>query len=491
MTNLNRSFIVDVIAACLLYVMVILYQGYQYGQSDQSQILPVLFAQDHPGAYANDHYVNEYLKSGINERTVFHLIFRQIGYGSPVFVFIWHALASLALIIAWIRIASIIIKNRSLVYLSIGLVLTIGFHTSTGSNEIYYNQFIPSLPAKALASWAIYAWLKESYYRWDILLVLSSFLQPLAGLQVFILTLGASILYGFYHKDFARIPFRCIQLYMIMIIPWFVMLYYNNGGHENPKQFMEIIGFRLSHHFFATSFGWIHLLFLLVFGTFGILLFHERMRWFVILLLAGCVVYEIGVEIFRSPFVLYTQWWKTTIWLEAFAFVAVLSWIEKTFHLEKKLNKLSLLVLAGLTIAVGVYRLSGIFGASPVYMAPLSKYHSDEVDISLQAQELTNDDALFLIPPHLSAFRWYSKRSNYVDYKAMIHTENFLNDWYTRVSQVFQVPIDPKRLDHPDPETIENWKSLGISHIINTAPGLAGFTLLASNDTYFLYELPR
>ena len=88
MTNLNRSFIVDVIAACLLYVMVILYQGYQYGQSDQSQILPVIFAQDHPGAYANDHYVNEYLKSGINERTVFHLIFRQIGYGSPVFVFI-------------------------------------------------------------------------------------------------------------------------------------------------------------------------------------------------------------------------------------------------------------------------------------------------------------------------------------------------------------------------------------------------------------------
>jgi hypothetical protein len=44
-----------IIASIILYAMVIVYQGYQYGMGDQSQILPVLLAQDHPELYSHDH----------------------------------------------------------------------------------------------------------------------------------------------------------------------------------------------------------------------------------------------------------------------------------------------------------------------------------------------------------------------------------------------------------------------------------------------------
>src|SRR5687768_3722573 len=105
MIKAKNTLTLDIIAAAILYAAVIIYQGYQYGQSDQSQILPVLFAQDHPGAYSNDHYVNAYLQSGINERTIFQFILRYSGYDIPWLVFLWHALFTLALILAWIKIS--------------------------------------------------------------------------------------------------------------------------------------------------------------------------------------------------------------------------------------------------------------------------------------------------------------------------------------------------------------------------------------------------
>jgi hypothetical protein len=81
------------------------------------------------------------------------------------------------------------------------MILILGFHTSTGSNEIYYNSFIPSLPAKAIASWAIVYWLTARFTGWSILLMVVTLLQPLVGLQLFVLTSSAHILDLIVHKN--------------------------------------------------------------------------------------------------------------------------------------------------------------------------------------------------------------------------------------------------------------------------------------------------
>ncbi|MEO6132942.1 MAG: hypothetical protein ABIQ02_13930, partial [Saprospiraceae bacterium] len=238
MTLSKKDFTINLLAAIILYATVLVYQGYQYGQGDQTQILPCLWAQDHPGAYANDHYVQNYLVSGINERTIFHFLLRHLGYDQPWLVWLWHAISGVFLILAWIGIASFFIKNKALQWMSIAMIITLGFHTSTGSNELYYNSLIPSLPAKALASWAIYYWLKKKYLLWIVLVIAAGYLQPLVGMQIFLLTTLALLFDKWRSGNTDPFPWKFICLYVAVNIIWFYFLVSNNGSHSDPKSFM-------------------------------------------------------------------------------------------------------------------------------------------------------------------------------------------------------------------------------------------------------------
>ena len=491
----------QILAALILYATVIIYQGYQYGQSDQSQILPVLYARDHPSAYQNDHYINAFLQSEVNERTIFHFLLQHGGYANPWVVFGWHALFSISLILAWIFIASLYIRNNAWRWICIGLILTVGFHTSTGSNEIYYNQLIPSLPAKALASWAIYFWLCKNYWPWSVLLILAGFIQPLVGIQVFILSAGALIISSWFGKEKVDFPWKEIFTYTIATLPWIILLMIFNGGHKDPEAFMDIIQFRLSHHFFASSFSAFDITLLMLFCVTGIYFYRDRIRWLIILAVSGSILYEIFVELFHSTVILYSQWWKTTIWIEAFAFIAIISFFEKRFKQEKAFDKFPLLFPILFLTAVAFYRLSGWFGPAPVFMAPLSKSIGDDVDISVKASQATPEDAIFVIPPDLSAFRWYSKRSTYADYKAMLHHESFLKKWYERLMLIYFIKDQSQMtgkeflikanntMEDLDPSLIQQWKSLGITHFITAPSSSTAAELVDSNKSYAIYRI--
>ncbi len=492
---------IDLSLAVLLYLTVLIYQGYLYGVSDQSQILPCIWAQDHPGAYPKDHYVQTYLHSPVNERTIFHFAFRYLGYAHPWVVWIWHAVLSVTLIWAWVKMCGFFIKNPGFRFLTIALILTLGFHTHTGSNEIYYNAVVPSLAAKAFGSWALYYWLTAQSWKWSIWLVIATLLQPLVGLQLFLLTALASLVDYLLHRAHRTMPWRESIAYMVAIAPWLFLLIRHNGGHQDPKGFFDIIHFRLSHHFFASSFGWFNLLLMAGFATMTCILYKQKMKWFFILATAGCFVYEAFVEWYHIPVVLYTQWWKTTIWIEAFALIAIGAYLNKWFSEYRVWKKYPLLIPALFIILVGLYRLGGWLGTMPEYMFPWSASNSPEVDISLQAEKLTPPDALFVIPLDLSAFRWYSKRSNYVDYKAMLHQEAFLKDWYARLQQIYQYGIAEQQggfdirnfsrylLEEPSPMSVAYWKKLGITHIISTGANARDLELVGKNERYFIYKL--
>src|SRR5688500_8634774 len=218
MLTWKKEYNLHLLAAIVLYVTVLIYQGYQYGQSDQTQILPAIYAEEHPEYYLNDHYVQAYQESRINERTIFHFLFQNAGYDHPWLVFLWHAISGILLILAWIYIAGIFIKNHALQWLSIGLILVIGFHTSVGSNEIYYNLFIPSLPAKAFSSWALYYWLTNRFQWWALLLIFATYLQPLVGLQLFLVTSFALLFVHFQKKIQSEFPWKYILVYLITVV---------------------------------------------------------------------------------------------------------------------------------------------------------------------------------------------------------------------------------------------------------------------------------
>jgi hypothetical protein len=487
--------------AISLYAVALLYQGYLYGSGDQTQILPPIWAQDHPEAYTTDHYVQAYNKSPVDERTVFHFLFRFLGYANPWIVLVWHVVLSVALFTAWLRISAFFIKSKVIQWIAIALVVTIGFHTNTGSNEIYYPTVVPSLAAKALASWAIYYWLTVQYMRGTILLIVATFIQPLVGLQVFLITTLASVADLIQTRKFKLFEWKPLITYLVAIAPWLTLLIVNNGGHEDAKHFFSIIQFRLSHHFFASAFGWHHLAITAAFAAITIYYFKQKLKWFFIFILIGCLVYEAGVEWQHSPVILYSQWWKTTLWIEVFAMVALGAYFDKELLRYKWFTKTQIALPILFILAVGFYRLSGRFHHGIQYMVPWASQVSDEVDIAQQALQVTPDNAVFIIPIEMTAFRWYSKRNLYVDYKAMLHQESFLYDWYKRLQDVYQFGIKEKEggfeihnfsfylLDDPSPLSIDQWKQMGITHIISTRAGLKGFTLLGSNETYFLYKI--
>lgn len=134
-------------------------------------------------------------------------------------------------------------------------------------------------------------------------------------------------------------------------------------------------------------------------------------------------------------------------------------------------------------------------------MLPWSTVKSDEVDISEQAGQLTPDSSVFIVPVDFTAFRWYSKRSTYVDYKAMFHQQDFLTEWYQRIQNIYAYSLKEKEggfdihifskslLEEPSSISTDYWRSLGITHIISTAPEIKALKLVGQNGTYFIYSL--
>jgi hypothetical protein len=220
-----------------------------------------------------------------------------------------------------------------------------------------------------------------------------------------------------------------------------------------------------------------------------------------ITIVLGCIVYTIGVESYRLPVALYTQWWKTTIWLEAFFFIALAVSLEKYSPSPKIFTRYTMLVPVAILILVCIYRLSGWFGEKPEYMLPWSTVKNDAVDISEKAAALTPEDAVFIVPIDFSAFRWYSKRSLYVDYKALFHQEDFLREWSRRIENIYAYGLKEKQggfdihvfsktlLEEPSLISTDYWKKLGITHILSTSPNIKTLKLLYSNNTYSIYSL--
>jgi len=489
--------------AILLYGVALIYQGYTYGSGDQSQILPVLKARDHPGLYPHDQYVQAYLHAGINERTVFQFLWRWLGYANPWIVFLFHAAASLALIAALLQISGLFLQRVFWQTLFVGVVLTLAMHVSTGGNELYYGSFIPSLPAKALAAWAIYAWLRRRYLRWAVLLAIAGLLQPLVGFQVFLLTSAAECIRTIRKRSWREFPWQAILLYLIVTAPWLVLLVMSNGAEGHPAEFLEIMAFRLSHHFFPGTWPWTSFLVTGILAVWAISVWPDKLRDFLVLVVVGCVVYMLMLRVSPRPVILYTQWFKTTIWLEAFGILAMARTAERLTLHWRWLRPAGWFVAVMLLLGVGLYRLSGWLGEPAEYVFPWSRKVSAEIRISRRAAELTDPDAVFVVPYRFTAFRWYGERSLYVDYKAMLHQYDFLAEWYRRIQAIYQYGRTEQEagfgfsnfadavFDHPAYESLALWQRLGITHFISRAPKVDELEPIASEPPYYLYAIPQ
>ena len=140
----------------ILTILIYAFHGYQFGYSDMTECLSYMDALLHPDLYKNDLFISALRGTWINERFFFTVILSLGAANIEIWAFVLHLITLLFLAMAWVLIAHHLLKSKPSILLFCLLLFIPLQMINIGGNEMVYNYFVPSLPAKMLGSWAFY-----------------------------------------------------------------------------------------------------------------------------------------------------------------------------------------------------------------------------------------------------------------------------------------------------------------------------------------------
>ena len=501
--------------ATLVYSFLVLCLGYEFGNGDQTEIIPLLENALSRGYFSKDFFVQNYLIYGHNIRDGM-IWLADLGdrfFDLDVWFFLLHAFFSIIMILGGMTVLRHFTKNRALIIAVICIIWGILYGINLGSNEIYYPQLIPSLIAKSLLIWALLFYIRNKLIIWPALVIAAGYWQDMASIQIFILLSAASFILFFLpvlkgntnlNKAFSNIkilPLIGFFIYLILFI-WLKKDLITGGGSATDTQVLtDVLLWRVGHHFDPYLFGLKNYIIFIAAAIAGLPIVYKRnVRLFVfcVLIIIGCLLYAVLYRFI--PAIILSQWFKTTIWLKficfgilfIFTFEFILKWINK----NQKLNFQAAILTACLAIGI----LKGPLHQA-VYALPFTKHKpEDEVRIAQLAALKTTKEALFLIPPDNSSFKIWSKRSCYIDYKSTVFDATALKEWLRRITLIYEVTPDdaggfeayPKmRAGYSkfvrDPLNLRN---IGVTHFISDEI-LSGYDLLGEQGRWRLYRVKK
>jgi hypothetical protein len=488
-----RKILTYLLSLTLIYITLLIALGYQYGFSDQIEVLPYWQSLFTPEGWSGDFFVSHQLDRTPNERYLFVQLLSLTGPPHPVTVFILHFLTTMLLLWGLDRVTRIWIKTpyvRAGVLFATALLL---YGINTGGNELYYPILTNSYVAQVIGIHAIYYWLRQKVYPTTLLLIAAGLMHILIGVQLFCLIMGATAIEAIRHKtlpSILRVNALPLVLWLVTVGTLLVLLFIQvNEGYIDPALQFEIMEFRLAHHFFP---GYFPLKSWLVVGGLAaasLIAFQHRSQkllHFAALTIIGCIIYTIGVYPLSSTAILSSQWFEATIWLEFVGLLGLAIFYVKKIQLPIA-DKLSLPVISAVAcalVALLAWSSVPVFD-SKVVSSPVGNEPDAQIDLARQAAALTDSTALFLLPPEMTAFKWYAKRASYVDYKAMIHHKAVMSEWYQRVQWAYGLDIESRR-NGEDMYQIAGMHMAGL--LKNDQGGLAdrGITHVVLHATYQL-----
>jgi hypothetical protein len=486
--------------------------GYSFGSGDQSEMLPYAKYLADSSLYSKDFYIQSIAAYVPNERFIFSKLLSYFPNQLAEVSFGIHVLATFALILGLRQLAEKWIFTEGGRWIAVLAPILILYNINLGGNELFYNTLTPSYLAQVIGLWA-FVFIFSGYIDYSYALVfLATFMHPLIGVQLWILVASANIISKF--RDAAYESWQTIILINLgyLLTAGFFIFKIKSGydsGSISSESFLNMIEFRAPHHYFPNYFplkNWLILmpLFLLYF-----IVAKPLLRLIIMLILSGCVVFAFGVLVLKSPTIMSLQWFSMTIWLKTFSMMALIGLVE-TFFMEKKwvqkglnndriLNAIMALSLVSIVFMMPQFQL---FKNKNYDFFTQNLMQKSDVSISIKAKELTDKNAVFLIPSDFSAFRFWSERNVFIDYKAINHRQAALSEWYNRIQNVYKINLDD-RLRNADLPYLanENFKQLkendflqfaqnqGITHIITFKNCVLNFQKIAENEDYALYKV--
>lgn len=465
----------------LIALAFLFWRGFIVNTADQGEHLPLVYKLLQPDLYPKDFYVQAASDIFTIRYYYVHLL-GLLGKFIPVEVLCFglNMLCLAAAVWAWVKLSRYFGAGRIGGFLAPFFVFFLFYGWTVGGNAVQYPLLISSTFAKALAPWALYAAVQSRWVLAGVLLGLAGLFQVLVGLQL-ALVIGALLLLSGQWKAFGQFSVSFAVFIAPMLLPILYRQFFVDshvgGGNVNSELYYEILfKWRNPHHYLPSlfSFGsYVKLAILLTAGIFCARVISRKddfrkLAAFGGMVIIGLIVYTVFLEWLGIDAIGKLQFFKTTIWLQAFSAMAISIWIEQM--LRKYVNVRAIqgiaLLLPVLWILQGHLR----------HDTPLSFDHRTDEQKELTAlhrwiADSTPVDALFATYASNESFICEAKRSQYVAWNPIVHEPWFLLEWYNRFSEMYGQPFadsDYKGTLQRADDHFEStaWKEFGCTHLL-------------------------
>lgn len=498
-----------------LFAAMLVIWGYTFGHENSIQLIPLALHMHDPSLYPNDFFIAHAAERFPNERSFFLFLLYPFGDALEWPVFILFSVCTLLLFRALIGIAEHITGSRTVAFATLLiLIFPFNFH-ALGMNELFGRELSATLVSDAAAAFALWMFLQQRIRLTYGLLIFSTLMHPLAGLQMFLLITGAAVVQSLLRRDLTYIKTTLllpIAAYCATALLFIARL--QSGLDDTPWDdaafFRHFFVFRNAHHYIPSAYphnDWIMLTPIFLAAPFLLWKRHRDLALLSILIIVGCLVYSFGVMQLHSVTITTAQWFKSTMWLEFIGVAAVLGAGVRLLQRMKSMHADRILFASALALTLFwmlvIFPTWSFWRTNTAYEFPFWLRMTPEIDISQQAMKNTPKDALFIQPAGFDELKYYSRRSGYVDYKALTHTKGFIRAWSARFNEVYKVdPGTSKDISFDAVRTADaQFRMLsaeeltrlhimrGITHVLTFAETQLPFPVVAENSVYKIYQL--
>jgi len=450
----NRDLLLYSFFLALLFLF---YKGYTFNSWDQAECLPQVYQLLDASLYSNDFFMQEYHKA-FTVRFYFVYFIYGLSYlfSVPVVCFALTVLSLFLSIYYLIKVTQHFTDSTLALLLSPLFAFFIFFNFTVGGNQIQSNSMIPGTLATVFAIAAIHLCLEKKYNLSFLLLGLGTLFQPLVTLQVFLI-LAPVMFLRIKYIGLTKISIAVV-VYLVsaapMLLPVLYRQFFIHADYDSQLYYQILYRFRNHLHYLPSLFpvsDYVKLSILVVAALAAIRFTEIRNKkvlyFFSAIIISGMLLYWLLLENADVSAIGKLQWFKTTVWLNAMACIALAVFIGNLLEPYLKMNWKKLLFPA--SVAGSVLLLIVLLNSKLLPVEKLqSRYQTGnykKMDLTLLHEWMEQNlakDAVILCSPENTSLICEAKRSQVVQYQAIIHEPFYMLPWYERLSDVYGVSIE-------------------------------------------------
>lgn len=450
----NRDLLLYSFFLALLFLF---YKGYTFNSWDQAECLPQVYQLLDSSLYSNDFFMQEYHKAfTVRFYFVYFIYGLSYVFSVPVVCFVLTVLSLFLSIFYLIKITQHFTDSLLAVLLSPLFAFFVFFNFTVGGNQIQSNSMIPGTLSAVFAIAAIHLCLEKKYNLSFLLLGLGTLFQPLVTLQVFLILVPVMFLrikYIGLTKIILAVVFYLVSA-APMLLPVLYRQFFIHADYDSQLYYQILYSFRNHLHYLPSLFpvsDYIKLSVLVIAALAAIRFTDIRNKkvlyFFSTIIILGMLLYWILLEMAGVSAIGKLQWFKTTVWLNAMACIALAVFVGNLLEPYLKMDWNKFLFRA--SVAGSALLLIVLLNSKLLPVEKLqSRYQTGNYkksDLTLLHEWIEQNiakDAVILCSPENTSLICEAKRSQVVQYQAIIHEPFYMLPWYEKFSDVFGVSIE-------------------------------------------------